>query len=131
MKASKARRLRAFIEDLADHLQDEEALQGVELFRAWDGSARYQEHQRVRYGGVLYRCLQEHQAQEGWDPQDAPSLWARVLIADPDQVSARVQPDSTNGYSMGDRVRHLERIWVSVVDANVWEPGVYGWEESE
>ena len=24
---------------------------------------------------------------------------------------------------------HNDKIWVSIVDNNVWEPGVYGWEE--
>jgi len=29
----------------------------------------------------------------------------------------------------GDKVRHNGKIWVSIADYNVWEPGVYGWEE--
>ena len=69
-----------------------------------------------------------HLAQPGWNPTDAPSLWARVLIEDPDTLPEWVQPDSTNGYGKGDRVRHLGKIWVSVISENVWEPGVYGWE---
>ena len=29
----------------------------------------------------------------------------------------------------GDKVRHNEKVWVSTIDNNVWEPGVYGWDE--
>jgi hypothetical protein len=29
----------------------------------------------------------------------------------------------------GDKVSHNEKHWISDVDANVWEPGVYGWTE--
>ena len=129
MRASKAKRLRALIEALADFLEDEEALEGVELFQKWDSAVRYTAGQRVRYNGILYRCLQDHGAQPGWDPVSAPSLWARVLIEDPDTVPDWVQPDSTNPYALGDKVRQLGRLWVSVVPENIWEPGVYGWEE--
>ena len=31
----------------------------------------------------------------------------------------------------GDKVKHNEFIYVSIVDNNVWEPGVYGWELAE
>lgn len=128
MRRSKVLRLRRLIEALADHLEDEEALEAPELFRRWKSGAAYLRGQRVRYEGILYSCLQEHEAQAGWNPQDAPSLWARVLIEDPDAVPEWVQPDSTNPYQKGDRVMHNGNMWVSLYDNNSWEPGVYGWE---
>lgn len=131
MRASKARRMRAFLEALANFLEDDEALEAVELFQVWNGEGNYQTGVRVQHEGVLYRCLQEHQAQAGWNPADAPSLWARVLIEKPDVVPEWVQPDSTNPYGKGDRVRHQGKLWVSLCDNNIWEPGVYGWEEAE
>lgn len=43
-----------------------------------------------------------------------------------------VQPTGAHdAYSIGDKVTHNGRHWVSIVDNNVWEPGAYGWEESE
>lgn len=39
------------------------------------------------------------------------------------------QPGSTNPYMLGDKVRHNGKIWMSTIDNNVWEPGVYGWAE--
>jgi hypothetical protein len=30
---------------------------------------------------------------------------------------------------MNDKVKHNGYIWISVVDNNSWEPGVYGWEK--
>jgi hypothetical protein len=29
----------------------------------------------------------------------------------------------------GDKVLHNEETWVSIIDNNVWEPGVYGWDK--
>lgn len=129
MRASKARRLRRLIEGLADHLEDMEALEAPELFRQWDAGTQYRKEQRVRYHGALYRCLLDHSAQPGWNPEDATSLWTPVLIPDENTVPHWVQPDSTNPYGKGDRVMHNGRIWVSLCDGNIWEPGVYGWEE--
>ena len=57
MKASKAKKLRALIEALADYLEDEEAVKAPELFPEWKGEGEYRAEQRVRYKGILYRCL--------------------------------------------------------------------------
>ena len=54
-----------------------------------------------------------------------------MLIPDPTVIPDWVQPDSTNAYAKGDKVRHNGKIWVSDLDGNVWEPGVYGWSEAE
>ena len=78
---------------------------------------------------MLYRCLQAHTAQADWNPADAPSLWAKVLIPDPEVIPEWEQPESTNPYMKGDKVKHNSKTWISDIDGNVWEPGVYGWNE--
>ena len=50
------------------------------------------------------------------------------VTADENGEDQREQPDSTNPYSKGDKVTHNGKMWVSTIDNNVWEPGVYGWE---
>jgi len=125
----RAYQLRALIEQAAASLPDEDALQGVELFPHWDSSSEYKADERVSYNGILFRCLQAHTAQEAWSPVAAPSLWAKVLIPDPDVIPEWEQPDSTNPYMAGDKVTHNGKIWQSDIDNNVWEPGVYGWSE--
>ena len=131
MRRSKLLKLRRIIELAVGFLEDREALEAVELYPHWDGSGVYEKDQRVRYGGKLYRCIQSHSAQAGWNPELAASLWARVLVEQPADVSQWVQPDSTNPYQKGDRVEHQGRIWVSLYDHNTWEPGVFGWEEAK
>lgn len=125
----RARQLRAVIESLAETLDDESAAESVELFPTWATDTDYAVGDRRRYEGLLYKCLQAHTSQETWNPADAPSLWAKVLIPDPGEIPEWEQPESTNPYMMGDKVRHNEKIWISVIDNNVWEPGVYGWDE--
>lgn len=58
-------------------------------------------------------------------------LRTRVLIPDPEVIPDGVQPDSTNPYMMGDKVKHNGKTWESIIDNNVWEPSVYGWSEVE
>lgn len=131
MNRKKALQLRKLIEQTSASLTDEEALTGIELFPRWSESASYQTGDRVRYNDVLYRCLQNHDAQPTWTPTDAPSLWAEVLIPDPSVIPEWKQPDSTNPYMKGDKVTHLGKTWISDIDNNVWEPSVYGWSELE
>ena len=121
--------MRAFIEQAAQSLDDAAALQAVCLHPHWAAGQVYAAGYKVQRGGALYRCLQGHTAQADWTPDAAPSLWAKVLIPDPDMIPEWEQPDSTNMYSAGDKVTHNGKTWVSGIDNNVWEPGVYGWTE--
>ena len=74
----------------------------------------------------MYRCVQGHTSQRDWTPDATPALWARGYS--PEEVPEWVQPTGAqDAYAKGDRVRHAGRVWESELDANVWEPGVYGW----
>ncbi len=130
MTKEKAKRLRAMIVKASASLSDVDALDAPELFPVWDGSGKvYEPGARVCWEGLLWRCLAVHTSQVDWTPNAAPSLWAKVLLPDPDEIPEWEQPDSTNPYAKGDKVRHNGKTWVSAIDGNVWEPGVYGWTE--
>ena len=110
-------------------LTDEQAAQVPVLYRVWEAGVSYAVGDRRLYGGNLYTCLQAHDAIEMWNPSDAHSLWAKVLTSDTGEPLPWEQPESTNPYMTGDKVTHNGKTWVSDVDNNVWEPGVYGWTE--
>lgn len=129
MRKSEALKLRHHIETAVQSLPDSEALEAVTLYREWTSGTYYPAGYKVQRGGRLCRCLQAHTSQTGWEPENAPSLWAKVLIPDETVIPEWEQPDSTNAYAKGDKVKHNGKTWVSDVDGNVWEPGVYGWAE--
>ena len=129
MRKSEALKLRHHIETAVQSLPDSEALEAVTLYRAWVTGVDYPAGYKTKFGGKLWRCVQDHTSQDGWEPENAPSLWAKVLIPDETVVPEWEQPDSTNPYNAGDKVTHNGKTWVSDVDNNVWEPGVYGWSE--
>ena len=111
-------------------VDDNTALRMVEFYPEWTTDTDYTTGFKVQYGGKLYKCLTAHASQADWTPDASPSLWAKVLIPAPDVIPEWEQPDSTNPYMQGDKVTHNSKTWVSDVDNNVWEPGVYGWTET-
>lgn len=125
-----AKVVRAAMDAAAAALTDEQALKAAAIYPAWSAQDTYDAGERVRFGGALYKCLQGHTAQADWTPTAAPSLWAKVLTSDTGEPLPWEQPDSTNPYMKGDKVTHGGKTWVSTMDNNVWEPGVYGWEET-
>jgi hypothetical protein len=54
-----------------------------------------------------------------------------VLIPDVNVIPEWEQPDSTNAYSIGDRVMFNGVVYESVINNNVWSPAAYpaGWKE--
>ena len=121
--------LHAQIVALLNTASDETRLQAIDMHTEWYVGNEYATGDVVRHGGKLYRCLTAHTSQATWTPDVAPSLWARILIPDPEVIPEWEQPESTNPYKLGDRVTHGGKVWVSIMDNNVWEPGVHGWEE--
>lgn len=127
---TEARNLRSTLEKVSKDISDEDSEGAEWLFPAWNGAGiSYKKDDRVQYENVLYKCLQDHTSQSDWTPDTAVSLWVRVN--DPrEEFPQWVQPTGAqDAYSKGDKVSHNDKHWISDVDANVWEPGAYGWTE--
>lgn len=129
MTKSEAKAFISALVTLREKATDEQALAVLALYPAWRSGVNYAAGIRVLYNGTLYKVLTAHTSQDDWTPDAAPSLFAKVLIPDETIVPEWEQPDSTNPYSAGDKVTHNGKTWVSDIDNNVWEPGVYGWTE--
>lgn len=135
MTREKAYALRALIEKAAVSLDDEDALEAVELFPAWAADTAYERGIRVRYGDKLYRCEQAHTSQSDWTPPDTPALWTEV--AKPGEIPVWKQPTGAqDAYNTGDLVHYPDAngpVYRSAVDGNVWPPdtvsGIALWEE--
>lgn len=117
----------------ADTIPQTVAAQYPEAFPAWQAGVAYKLNQyrteTVDGETKLYRCVQAHTSQAGWEPHSAASLW--TLAADPGEAwPAWIYPTGAhNAYALGAQVTHNGKRWRSTVANNVWEPGAYGWEE--
>lgn len=118
------------IEKAAVSLDDADALEAVELFPLWAVDKQYAVDERIRYGEKLYRCVQSHTSQADWTPDFTPALWTEV--AKPGEIPVWKQPTGAqDAYMAGDKVHYPtadDPVYASIVDNNVWQPGVYGWE---
>lgn len=133
MTREHAYKLRELMHKASVSLTDEDALDGIELFPLWAAETAYASGVRVRYEDKLYRCEQAHTSQAGWEPPAVPALWTEV--AKPGEIPVWKQPTGAqDAYMTGDKVHYPDKdgpVYVSVMDNNVWEPTVYGWEETE
>ena len=142
---------------MASRLSDDQVSSIPALMPEWSGAGvSYSIGDVVQYHGVLYRALQDSTSTDIYPPDTSVSLWK--AIGEPSSIDANVwepgvygwepdgevvepddpdaipewvqpQPGITESYSAGDVVMHNGRKWMSAIDNNVWEPGVYGWTE--
>lgn len=107
------------------------ALTLQEFYDIWEEGATYPVGRYVTHNDILYKVLTDHISQVTWTPDVSPGLFAKVLI-DPtgETILDWVQPDSTNAYMTGDKVKFEEHIYESLIDNNTWSPSAYpaGWK---
>ena len=115
-------------------VDDVVALEISEFYDEWKPNQNYEVGRYLRYKEVLYKVLQPHTSQDSWTPDITASLYAKVLI-DPtgETIPEWVQPDSTNAYMTGDKVRYNGVVYESTIDNNIWSPEAYpaGWKVVE
>lgn len=119
------------------NLPDTNAMEIADLYEEYAIGKTYHAGHIFKYGvnadgeTQLYSVLQDHTSQGGWSPEATPSLYKAIGFTD-EGVSTWTQPlGSTDAYQFGDEVSYEGEIWVSDVDNNVWQPGVYGWHKKE
>lgn len=107
------------------------ATEHLDVFEVWGPNIKYTAGNLRKHNGVLYKCIQNHISQDDWTPDVAVSLW--VVAGDPaEEWPAWSQPiGAMDAYMAGDKCSHNEKHWISNTDNNVWEPGVYGWDETD
>lgn len=110
-------------------LSDEAALEVAALFPTWaskQGSV-VSVGERLWYNEKLYKVIQSHNVQSDWTPDISTSLYTEISIQ---EIPEWKQPiGASDVYMTGDKVSHNGKTWISIVDNNSWEPGVYGWNE--
>ena len=87
-------------------VDDNTALRMVEFYPAWAAGVSYTTGYKVQYGGNLWRCMQAHTAQSGWEPSTATaSLWEQICeshdgtLADPIPYSGNMALENGKYYT--------------------------------
>lgn len=130
MNRNEAEIYRKHIEQAAASLPDEEAYYTPEMFSKWKPNVTVVINERLCYGSKLYRVVQEHTTQEGWEPDKTPALFTEV--PKPGEIPVWKQPTGAqDAYMIGDKVHYptsSDPIYVCTSDYNTYAPDVYGWE---
>ena len=87
-------------------VDDNTALRMTEFYPEWTSGQAYTAAYKVRYGGKLWRCMQAHTAQSGWEPSTATaSLWEQICeshdgtLADPIPYSGNMALENGKYYT--------------------------------
>lgn len=114
-------------------MDDDVAIHFIPLFPVWIVGIECIAGERLQYEDKLYRVVQTHTSQEGWEPPNVPALFTE--IAKPGEIPVWKQPTGAqDAYMTGDKVHYPgenDPVYISTVDNNVWAPDVYGWTLEE
>ena len=124
-----AKKYRRMIERAATSLTDGDALEVPEMFPHWEVDMDVEIDSRICYENKLYRVVQTHKTQEGWEPDNTPALFAQV--AKPGEIPVWVQPTGAqDAYRIGDKVHYPTAegsVYECTSDYNIYAPDVFGW----
>lgn len=121
MRKSEAIRLRRHIETAVQSLSDSDALEAVTLHPEWAADTNYTAGYKVQRGGKLWRCVQAHTSQAGWEPENAASLWTEICeshagtIDDPIPYSGNMALESGKYYIQDDVIYLCTRDTINPV----------------
>lgn len=59
-------------------VDDNTALRMMDFYPAWASGVAYTVGYKVKRNGKLWRVLQAHTSQTGWEPENAASLWEQI-----------------------------------------------------
>ena len=85
-------------------VDDNTSLRMLDFYPEWASGTAYTVGYKVRRGGKLWRVLQAHTAQVGWEPENAASLWEQInethagTIDDPIPYSGNMALESGKYY---------------------------------
>ena len=86
-------------------VDDNIALRMTEFYPDWAAGQDYPVGFKVQRGGALYKVLQAHTSQDGWEPENAPSLWTEICeshagtLTDPIPYSGNMALEAGKYYS--------------------------------
>ena len=81
-----AQEIRTSIDNVRGTMEDADAAKNPMLFLPWEADTKYEVGDRRRYDGKVYKCLQAHTSQVGWEPPAVPALWVVVNVSSPGTI---------------------------------------------
>ena len=102
-------------------VDDNTALRMVAFYPEWADNAEYTAEYKVQRNGKLWRALQAHTSQAGWEPENAASLWTEICeshagtLEDPIPYSGNMALESGKYYMQDGKIYRCIRDTVNPV----------------
>lgn len=102
-------------------VDDNTALRMTEFYPEWAADTEYTIGYKVQRNGKLWRTLQAHTSQVGWEPENAASLWTEICeshagtLDDPIPYSGNMALESGKYYMQDGKVYRCTRDTVNPV----------------
>lgn len=103
------------------NVDDNTALRMTTFYPEWAANAEYTIGYKVQRGGKLWRCIQAHTSQAGWEPENAASLWTEICeshagtLEDPIPYNGNMALESGKHYSQDSKIYRCIRDTVNPV----------------
>lgn len=125
-----ARQLRKQWQQLLTANDDTTIIDCEDLVDSWQADNDYVVNDIRKYDGQVYRCVQAHTSQDGWEPSQTPALWVIKHTKNKDKPKPFVQPQGAHDAYMLDEVVLIEidgvmKLCISKVDNNAYSPADY------
>lgn len=121
MKRSEAIEYRRNIEAAVQSLDDNIAVRMMGFHPMWKLDTEYMAGYKVQYNNKLWRAIQTHTSQAGWEPENAASLWTEICeshsgtLEDPIPYNGNMALESGKYYSQDGKVYRCTRDTVNPV----------------
>ena len=96
-------------------VDDNTALRMTEFYPEWAADTEYTIGYKVQRNGKLWRVLQAHTSQAGWEPENAASLWTEICeshagtLDDPIPYSGNMALESGKYYMQDGKIYRCTR----------------------
>ena len=96
-------------------VDDNTALRMTEFYPEWTADTEYTAEYKAQRNGKLWRCIQAHTSQAGWEPENAASLWTEICeshagtLDDPIPYSGNMALESGKYYMQDGKVYRCTR----------------------
>ena len=96
-----AQEIRTSIDSVTSTMADADSAKNPMLFLPWKADIKYVVGDRRRHDGKVYKCLQAHTSQAGWEPPVVPALWVVVNVSSPGTIDDPIQASRGMEYEYG------------------------------
>ena len=96
-------------------VDDNTALRMTEFYPEWASGQSYTAGYKVQHNGKLWRCIQAHTSQAGWEPENTASLWTEICeshagtLEDPIPYSGNMALESGKYYMQDGKIYRCTR----------------------